>query len=440
MNNKERLELARWAAGECKKAGADDASVNISFDRNVSVEHRDKKIDNLSEATENSLSLSVYLGGRYSNHTTSDLRKDTLGGFIQQAVAMTKYLSPDPDRTLTDAKYCQGLQTRDLKQTDSTYGQVTAEERVRLAKECEDAVLSRSDKIVSCMGSYSDSYSESVLVLTNGFEGEKASTNFDASAEVTLQGADGVRVDDYDYGGGCFRRNLPSPDVLGQKAVERAMAKVGQSKMESGVYDMIVENRVASRLIGATLGCLSGQAIYRKNSFLIDKLGQPIGCDKLTIIDDPFIESGYGSRLYDGDGMPSQKRVVLDKGVLRTYFIDWYYSRKLKTEPTTGGNSNLTYEYGDKSLDGLVKQAKKAILITSFIGGNFNATTGEFSYGVTGMYVEDGKIVRPINEMNVGGSYVSLWNQLVELGNDPYLMSPNRRPSLYFKDLQFAGK
>ena len=440
MNNKERLELARWVAGECKKAGADDASVNISFERAVSVEHRDKKIDNLSEATQNSLALSLFLGGRFSNHTTSDLRKDTLGGFIQQAVAMTKFLSPDLDRTMTDAKYCQGLQQRDLKLTDSLYDQVKPEERVRLAKECEDAVRSKSDKIVSCMGSYSDTYTESVLVLTNGFEGQKSSTSFDVSAEVTLQGADGVRVDDYDYGGGCFRRDLPSPEAIGSSAVTRAQAKIGQTKMESGVYDMIVENRAASKLIGATLGCISGQAIYRKNSFLIDKLGQAIACDKLTIIDDPFIESGSGSRLYDSDGMPTQRRVVLEKGVLRTYFIDWFYSRKLKTEPTTGNNTNLIYEYGDKSLDGLVKQAKKAILITSFVGGNFNATTGEFSYGVTGQYVENGKIVQPINEMNVGGSYASLWNQLAELGNDPFMNSSNRRPSLYFKDLQFAGK
>ena len=150
MNNKERLELARWAAGECKKAGADDASVTIAYDRTVSVEYRDKKIDNLSEATQNSLSLSVYLGGRFSNHTTNDLRKDTLSEFIGEAVAMTGFLSPDPDRTLTDAKYCKGLQPRDLKLIDPSYSAVTAEERVRLARECEEAARTqqRADRLL----------------------------------------------------------------------------------------------------------------------------------------------------------------------------------------------------------------------------------------------------------------------------------------------------
>jgi PmbA protein len=440
MNNKERLELAHWAAGECKKAGADDATVGISYDRTVSVEHRDRKIDNLSEATQNSMSVTIYLGGRYSSHSTNDLRKDTLGDFIQQAVAMTKFLSPDPDRCLTDAKYCQGLQRRDLKILDPAYGSVTAEDRVRMAKECEDAALSKSDKIVSCTGSYSDSFSEYVLVMTNGFEGESSTTSFSASADATLKGADGVLNDDYEYGGGHFRRDIPTAAYLGQRAVERATAQMGQVKMESGVYDMIVENRVASRLIGSTLGALNGQNIYRKNSFLIDKLGQKIGCDKLTIIDDPFIESGAGSSLFDGDGIPSKRRVIIDKGVLQTYLIDWFYSRKMKTEPTGASTCNLVYEYGDKSLDGLIAQAKKAILVRSFIGGNSNGTTGDFSYGVIGQYVEDGKIIRPINEMNVSGNYLNLWNQLVELGNDAYVIAANRRPSLYFKDLQFAGK
>lgn len=440
MTNKERLELARWVAGECKKAGADDATVAISYDRTVSVEHRDKKIDNLSEATENSLSLSIYLGGRYSNHSTCDLRRDTLDSFIEQAVAMTKFLSPDPDRVMIDAKYCQGLQQRDLKLVDPSYGQVTAEERVRLAKECEDAVWANSDQIVSCTGGYSDSYIESVVAMTNGFEGERSGTSFSASAQATLQGTSGVRNDDYEYGGGHFRRDIPSTAFLGKRAVERAKAQMGQVKMASGIYDMIVENRAASGLIGATLGALSGQNLYRKNSFLMDKLGQKIGCDKLTIIDDPFIESGSGSRLYDGDGMPTKRRVIIEKGVLQTYLIDWFYSRKLKTEPTTGGTSNLIYAYGDKDLDGLVKQAKKAILVRSFIGGNSNGTTGDFSYGVIGQYVEDGKIVQPVNEMNVSGNFLELWNQLVELGNDPFVVSSNRRPSLYFRDLQFAGK
>jgi PmbA protein len=439
MNNKERLELAHWVAIQTKKAGADDAAVTIAFSRDVNVDHRDSKIDNLTESTQNNLSLSIYLGGRFSNHTTCDLRRDTLGGFIDQAVAMTKYLTPDPDRVITDLKYCQGIEQRDLKLIDSAYESVTAEERVRFARECEEAVRTAASDVVSCTGNYSDSYNESAKVLTNGFEGGKSSTSFSAYAEVTLQDGNGVRVDDYEEGGGCFRRDLLSPEFLGRRAVERTRSMFDQTKIASGTYDMIVANRSGGRMTGGITGALNGASVYRKNSFLIDKLEQKMFSEKLTIIDDPFIESAQGSRLYDGDGMAAHRRVMVDKGVPKAYFVDWFYSRKLKIEPTTGGNSNLVYEYGTKSLDDLIKQAKKAILVTSFVGGNSNGTTGDFSYGVIGHYVEDGKIVHPVNEMNVSGNFITLWSNLAEMGNDPYLVSTNRRPSIYFKDVSFAG-
>jgi PmbA protein len=439
MNNKERLELAHWVASQSKKAGADDASVTITFSRDVNVDHRDHKIDQLTESTQNNLSLSIYLGGRFSNHTTCDLRRDTLGGFIDQAVAMTKYLTPDPDRVIADFKYCQGIQQRDLKLLDPAYESVTAEDRVRLARECEEAVWAAAGDPISCTGNYSDSYNESVKVLTNGFAGESSSTSFSAYADVTLQDGSGVRVDDYETGGGCFRRDIPSPEFLGRRAVERTKSKFGQVKIASGTYDMIVLNRTASRMIGGITGALSGQSVYQKNSFLIDKLGQKLFSEKLTILDDPFLESAFGSRLYDGDGMAARRRVMVEQGVPREYFVDWYYSRKLKMEPTSGGYSNLVYEYGTKSLEDLIALAKKAILVTSFVGGNSNGTTGDFSYGLIGQYVEDGKIVHPVNEMNISGNFVTLWSNLVEMGNDPYLISANRRPSMYFKDVSFAG-
>ena len=439
MTNKERLELAHWVAGQSKNAGADDASVTITFSRDVNVDHRDRKIDQLTESTQNNLSLSIYLGGRFSNHTTCDLRRETLSGFIEQAVAMTKYLTPDPDRVITDFKYCQGVEHRDLKLLDPAYERVTAEERVRFAQDCEEAARTAAGEVVSCTGNYSDSYSETAKVLTNGFEGERATTSFSAYVDVTLQDGSGVRVDDYEEGGGAFRTAIPAPDFLGRRAVERTRARFGQIKMASGTYDMIVANRTAGRMIGGITGALNGQSVYRKNSFLIDKLEQKIFSEKLTIIDDPFLESGFGSRLFDVDGMAVHRRVMVDKGVPKAYFIDWYYSRKLKMEPTSGGSSNLVYEYGSMSLDDMIKQAKKAILVTSFVGGNSNGTTGDFSYGLLGQYVEDGKIIHPVNEMNVSGNFISLWNSLVEMGNDPYLSSSNRRPSLYFKDVSFAG-
>jgi PmbA protein len=168
-------------------------------------------------------------------------------------------------------------------------------------------------------------------------------------------------------------------------------------------------------------------------------LDKKIASEKLTVIDDPFIEKGMGSRLFDGEGLATKKRFIIEKGILKTYFVDNYYGRKLGWEPTVGGPSNVVLEYGQKSFEELLKGIKKGILINGFIGGNSNSTTGDFSFGLVGKYIENGEIVKPINEMNISGNAKEIWNQLVELGNDPYPYSSWRVPSMLFDEIQFSG-
>jgi PmbA protein len=439
MNNKQRLDLAGWAITRAKKDGADQVSVNIGNVRNIDVTHRDGMLDQLQEATENYLSISIYANSRYSNHSTNDLRRESLEPFIKEAVAMTKYLGQDQYRSLTDPKYYEGQKQMDLSLFDPDYDSITSEKRVKIAREIDELARSLSDKIITCTASYGDSISNSIKVHSNGFEGVKYSTSFGGGLEVTVKDDNGGRPSDWSW---CVVRHLKdidSPQKMAKEAVKRSLGKVGQAKMKSGVYDMIVENRAASRLLGMLYGPMQGHNLYRKNSFLEGKIGEKIGSVKLTMIDDPFIVNGLGSRLYDGDGMAAKRRVILEKGVFREYFIDYYYSRKLEMKPTTGSYSNIIFENGNKSLADMVRDVKKGILINGFIGGNSNDLTGDFSYGIIGMYIEDGKLIKPVNEMNISGNQVDLWNQLVELGNDPYEYSSLRRPSLYFKDVQFSG-
>lgn len=439
MTTKEKLELGHWVAEQSRKAGADDAAVAISFSRNVTVQSKNHQLDELKEATSNSLGIEIYAAGRYSSHSTCDLSRDGLAKFVAEAVAMTKYLSPDPDRVITDPKYYQGRRDMDLKQYDPYYDKVTSQERVEIARECEEGAYKHDSRVVACTGYYGDSLTEFVRVHTNGFEGTVRSTDFGAYTYATVRGDSDQRPADWCEYDGCFFKPMTAADVLAKEAVARAARNLGQAKMASGRYDMIVDNRAMSRLLGAMASPLGGASLYRKNSFLDGKLGEKIGSDKFTVIDDPFVESGLGSRLFDGDGMAAQRRVIFDKGVLKNYFIDYYYGRKLKMEPTSGGTSNVIFEYGDKSLDDMIAAVDKGILVTSFVGGNSNDTTGDFSYGIIGQYVEGGKIVRPVNEMNISGNFMQLWNQLVEVGNDPYPYSSNRRPSMHFRDIDFAG-
>lgn len=439
MNRKERLDLARWAMDRALKAGADQAAVSINFSRQVDVEFRDKQLDKLQEATRNSLYIQVYTEKRYSGQSTNDLKKESLERFITDAVASTKYLAKDEFRSLPDRKYYEGQSKQELKLIDTSYADVETPERVKMASSIEVAAMAQSDQIISTTAGYGDTRRESVLVNSNGFEGENESTVFSAGAEVTVKDGESGRPDDWFYATTRFRSDLPDAELLGRNAAQRALRKIGQRKIQSGRYETIVENRSASRLLSALQGPMTGRALQQKSSFLDGMIGKQIASEKLTVTDDPFVEKGLASRFFDGEGITTKRRVVIDKGVLRYFFIDDYYGKKLGMEPTTGQPSNVLLECGSRSLDELIAGVHRGILVTSFIGGNSNSTTGDFSFGIVGLLIEDGKVVHPVNEMNISGNMKEFWKQLTEAGSDPYLYSSVRIPSLVFQDVNFSG-
>lgn len=438
MTSKETLELARWAVSQARKQGANEASVDLGSNRSVEVEVRAGKLEKLQEAGRHGLSLSVYLDHRYSSHTTNDLRKDALAGFISEAVAMTKHLAPDPFRMLPDPKYYKGQENKDLSLLDPAFERFDTAERIRMAKAAEAAALAQSDKIISATAGYGDSLSHRVRVSSNGFEGETEGTSFSLFASVTVKDERG-RPEDYAYGFKRHLKELPDAAAVGKEAAERALKKIGQKKIASGRYDLLVENRSAPRLLGPLGNAITGRALQQKSSFLDGMLGKQIAHEMLTVTDDPFIPRGAGSRLFDSEGLAVKRRSVIEKGVLKTYYIDSYYGRKLSMEPTADQPSNLVFETGDKDLAALIKNTAKGIFVTNFIGGNSNATTGDFSFGIVGFYVEDGAIRHPVNEMNMSGNLKQLWMQLAAVGNDPFPYGSWRTPSLHFQEVQFSG-
>ncbi len=434
-----KIELANWVIDQTLKEGANEAAVSTSNQRQVDIEFRDKQLDKLKESTQNSLTLQIYYDHKYSRHTTNDLKKETLENFIKEAVASTKYLAADKYRELPDAKYYPSKTEGDLKLLDKSYENVDSENRVKTTKEIEEIVLAQSDKIISTTSGYTDIYSETARVHSNGFTGETKKTVFYAGAEVTVKDGEKGRPSDWYYGGVRYLKDLPPADFLAKEAVRRALRKIGQKKIASGKYTMIVENRSGGRLLGMLQGPMGGRALQQKSSYLEGMLNKKIASDKLTIIDNPFIEKGLGTRFYDGEGLAAKKRVMIEKGILKNYYIDNYYGKKLEMEPTSGSTSNVFLEYGSRPAEEMIKDVEKGILVTSFLGGNSNSTTGDFSYGVVGQLVENGKIVHAVNEMNISGNAKDFWNQLTEVGNDPYKFSSRQIPTMMFEGIDFSG-
>jgi PmbA protein len=184
---------------------------------------------------------------------------------------------------------------------------------------------------------------------------------------------------------------------------------------------------------------LYGYNLQQKRSFMEGKIGKKVASEILSIIDNPFIESGRNSRLYDNEGLAAKEMTVIENGILRSYYIGNYYGKKLEMQPTTGSPSNLLFEKGTKDLKELTKQMQEGILVTGFNGGNSNPATGDFSVGVEGFYVKNGEIVHPIAGMNITGNHQQFWNQLVAVGNDPLTDRSWQTPSMLFEGIDFSG-
>jgi len=438
-DQQKRMDIAEWTVSEAKKQGAQEVSVSISNSRDIEIQVRENQIEKLKESTRNSLNLSLYIEQCYSSHSTSNLDKPAMQKFIKEAAEMTKFLTPDPFRSLPDPSLYKGQKTVSLTINDPAYQSVKPEQRVEIAKEIEENARIISDKIISVTAEYGDTHTESVLIHSNGFTGLRESTIFSAGAEVTVRDGDRGRHEDWNYAAVRFFKDLPPAETIGKEAVNRALHKIGQGKIGSGVMDMILENRSVSQLFSALQRPMTARSIQQKSSFLEGAIGQPITADKLTVIDDPFISKGLGSKHYDAEGIAARNRVIIKQGVFKEYFIDNYYGKKLNMTPNGGSHSNITFVCGEKSQAEMVESMSRGILVTGFIGGNSNPTTGDFSFGITGLYIKDGNIVQPVNEMNITGNLKDLWMNLSEIGNDPFPYSSWHLPSVSFKGVNFSG-
>jgi PmbA protein len=435
------LDQAKQIVALARQKGAQEARASAYSSREVELSWRDGKVEKVSEATTRGASVSLYVDGRYSSVSSSDLRPEALAKFVEEAVALTRTLAKDPFRALPDPKLYAGRASVDLAVNDPKYEGVTADLRRKMAKDLEEAArgVKGGEAIVSVETGVSDSRSLTATVTSNGFEGEREETSFWQSASVTCKDKDGRRPEEYDSAGARFFGDLPSGGEVGRRAAERTLGTLGAAKIQSSAYRLVIENRAGGRMLRSLLGAMTGRALQQKQSFLDGKLGKEVASKLLTLTDDPHLPKGFASRLYDGDGFATKKRTVLDKGVLKTFFIDDYYARKLKVDPTTGGPTNLVLAGGKKGMDELIAEIKDGLLVTGFLGGNSNSTTGDFSAGIQGYRITGGKRAEPIAEMNISGNLETFWKKLVAVGSDPWPYSTVRTPTLVFDGVQVAG-
>jgi PmbA protein len=437
MTIKEKYTLADLVIGYALKQGAQQVSVALDESRSNDIEIRDQQIDKLTESNRNSLNIILYVDKKYSSHTTNRLKKEELFKFVDEAINATRFLAEDEFRMLPDPELYYKGGGSDLNVYDTKLESLDAKTKIDFARQVMDEAFKKDERIISVSSYYSDNVGNRVLVTSNGFKGEEAKTNVSLYATVSVK-SDSGRPSDYWFESDLFLDKLKKTDI-GKKALERAINKIGPKKIKSGVYTMIIENRTAGNLLGPFFNALQGYSIYQKQSFLAGLQGKPVASPVMTVWDDPTIPSGPGSRMFDEEGFASNKRLIVDGGVLQSYYIDNYYGKKLGMKPTSGSSSNVIFKLGNRDAAAMIAGMKKGIFVTGFNGGNCNGSTGDFSYGIDGFLIENGKIVHPVNEMNITGNMKQFWQNLVEAGNDINEGSSFKVPSLIIDKVDFSG-
>ena len=431
------LQATQDVIETARRAGASEVAAWGSHAREVSASWRDGRPETVQEAVSRGLSLQLYVDGRYGTHTTNDLRPDALASFVREAVLWTRALQPDPFRELPPRAAMPDA-LPDLALEDPAVPGVAPGDRAAWLADA-DAEARRDPHVLSATSECSETERWTALSTSHGFSAAYGATDAWGNVAVTVRDADDRRPEAYEVRGGRRLADRGDGAALGRTALSRALARLGSVKGPTGVHTMVVDPRAAAALVSRLLGPANARALQQQASFYADRIGTPCFSDQLTVTDRPLIPGGLGSRPFDGEGLAARDLPIIEAGVVRQVYVDTYYGKKAKLAPTTGGASNRTFALGTRDRAGWLLEAGSGILVTDWLGGNHDATSGDFSLGLQGHLITAGQVGAPVGEMNVTGNLVALFRALRGVGNDPYGASAVQAPTLVFEGVSFSG-
>ncbi|MFT5679995.1 MAG: PmbA protein [Myxococcota bacterium] len=419
--------------------GAEEAAVGVTASVHSDLAQRDGQLEKCQESRSLSVGLEVMVDGRFSTHSTNDLRPQALREFLTRAIDATRFLEPDENRRLADPSD-MGRAADALDVDDPTWTETTPTERREKVAALEVACLEAGeDAPVRSINAFGyDGRSDSCMVTSNGFSERWQRTTIGYGGQVTLEDAGGRLPEAYAFYTARHSADLPDISTIASELIERGLRRIGSKPAASGQYPMLLDNRAVGQLMRVLTGPLSGTAVYEGRSCLRDKLGESIAASGFNLLDDPLIPRALGSRPFTGDGFASQRRHIVKDGELQSFFIDLYNSRRLKCAPTAGA-SNLVIPSGTRSPADMIASLPRVIRVDGFLGGNTNAITGDFSFGVSGTLFENGEPVAAVSEMNISGDLFTLLSQWQEAASDTWVWGSWRSPSLLFDGIQFSG-
>ena len=428
-----------------KAQGASDAAAEVSEGAGLSVSVRKGELENVERNRDKSLGISVYLGQRRGNASTSDFSRAAIEQTVRAAYDIARFTAEDPAAGLPEA---EDLATPDVVGIDLDLFHpwaLDAEAAATLARRCEDAAFATSPKISNSEGGGTSAQQSHFWAgNSRGFRGGYASSRHSISvAPIAGKGA-GMQRDHW-YSSERNALDLASPEAVGRYAAERALSRLRSRQVPTCEVPVLFENTLAAGMLGSLVGALSGGSLYRRASFLLDSVGTSVLSDHLDVDEDPLIRGGKASSAFDDEGVRTRKRRVVAAGVAQGYFLSTYSARKLGLQTTghAGGSQNLSLssrltQPGDH-LDEMLRKLGRGLFVTELMGQGVNGVTGDYSRGAAGYWVEGGRIVHPVHEVTIAGNLKQVFRQIVALGADRYVSGGKTVGSMLVERMKVAG-
>lgn len=444
-------EMATDVVARAMKAGASAADAIVREGTEFSTVVRLGQVETLKESGSRGLGLRVFLGRRTASTYSSDFTPEGIERLVKGAVELARVTSEDPFAGLPEPAQFGSLAGDLQLYYDDVYSLPPAE-RIDYARRAERAALESDPRLRnSDGGTFDASTGHKVLANSLGFVGESRRSYCSVAAIPIAQAEDGAMQRDYWFSVARTLAKLESPEAVGREAARRTLRRLGARKVASTKVPVVLDPLVAGSILNHISGAANGDAIYRQSSFLAGKLGEKIAGNNVTVIDDGAMPGGFGTSPFDGEGVPTRRTPVIEKGVLKSYLLNTYTARKLGLQ-TTGnaarglagnpgiGSGNFFLQAGTRTPQQIVGDIRQGFYVTEFLGFGVNLVTGDFSQGASGLWIENGELAFPVEEVTVAGNLKDMLKNISEIGSDLEFRGATASPTLRIDGMTIAGE
>jgi PmbA protein len=442
-------ELGRDILAMAKAKGASQGDVVMAESDSFFVTVRMGEVEKISQAGEKRLGLRLFFGNSSATASTSDISKNSIEKLVDDTVRMAKVTAQDPYGGLPSAGDL-AREIPELDLNDEASRGVSVDEKIQLALETEKSALSFDERITNSEGAeFSNQFGRVIYASSAGFAGEYCGSTFGQSVAPVAAHNGGMQRD-YWYSSNRKFNKLESPTQVGERAAQRVLRRLGARKVKTCQVPIVFDPDMAASLLRNLSSALSGYSLYKGASFLAGKLETEIGSELLTVIDDGTIPGALGSRPFDGEGLPVRKKTVVEKGRLQSYLLDTYSGKKLGM-PSTGNASrsvgdapgvapaNFYLVPGKESPEQIISTVKNGFYVTEMIGFGVNMVTGDYSRGAAGIWIENGELSYPVEEITVAGNLKEMFRNIEMVGNDLEMRGRIAAPTIKISQMTIAG-